>query len=147
MASKFETEFITPWNFVKAREQIYSKLFNCEVLEPLASRHKYTYFNNQKEEKSVLDKRTAYDRLHDFSQYDIRKTRCDRKKQSTIWQGIHEENKNKKVGMTTSLWYGRPNRVQIDFSERKYCRTTMIQDAIYRKHDLNLSPDLERRLL
>ena len=116
-------------------------------LEPFAPRHKYTYFNNQKQEKRVLDKRPAYDIIHEISPYDFTKPRCDRKKQSSIWTGIHEENKNKKVGMTTSLWYGRPNRVQIDYSDSKFYRTSTIKSEFYRKNDKNLTPELERQLL
>ena len=112
-------------------------------LKPFGPREMYTYFNSQTQGKRIFDKKTAYDRLHDKSPYDFRKARCDRKKQSTIWEGIHEQNKYHKVGITTSLWYGRPNRIQVDFPESKFRRSRFIQDSFYSRNNLNLRPDLE----
>lgn len=116
-------------------------------MEPLAPPGKYSYFNIHGRKKNGLDKRTAYDRLHDKSSYDFTKPRCDRRKQSTIWMGIHEENKNQKVGKTTSLWYGRPNRIQIDIPESKFHRANIISEWFFNKNNINLAPDLNRDLL
>lgn len=92
-------------------------------LEPFAPRHSITYFNNNKEESA----KSAYKRLHSL-EFDLSKPRCDRAKPDLYWLEISRENKGHKVPMTTNLWYGRPNRVQVDFPETKFNRSSKMQE-------------------
>lgn len=92
-------------------------------LEPFAPRHSISYFNNNKEDST----RSAYERLHS-TVFDPSKARCDRTKPSLFWLEISKENKGHKVPMTTNLWYGRPNRVQVDIPEKKFNRSNKMRE-------------------
>ncbi|XP_043289458.1 uncharacterized protein C5orf49-like [Venturia canescens] len=138
MASKSRAGFVTPWNMMKAREELIPRLFRCETLEPLGPRDSMTYFNNHKNIESSDMRITGYDRLHDHTPYDQSKPRCDRIKRDTIWREIHEENKLHKVAIITSHWHGRPNRVKLDFHDGKFGRTNEIRDDFYRRNGVDL---------
>ncbi|KAK9308927.1 hypothetical protein QLX08_001330 [Tetragonisca angustula] len=119
-----ETEYVIPWVQMRAkREYILKASKQYPVLEPFAPRHSITYFNNNKEESA----KSAYERLHSLD-FDLSKPRCDRTKPDLYWSEISRENKGHKVPMTTNLWYGRPNRVQVDFPETKFNRSSKTQE-------------------
>ena len=96
-------------------------------LDPFALRNSITYFNNNKEDSA----KSAYERLHSVD-FDLSKPRCDRTKPSLYWLEISKENQGHKVPMTTNLWYGRPNRVQVDFPGTKFNRSSKMQEFYIR---------------
>lgn len=116
-------------------------------LEPFGARDSITFFDNHKSLETRSDTVTGYDRLHDRTPYDQTKPRCDRTKQAIIWQGIHVENKSHRIPMIAEHWYGRPNRVQVDFPDGKYRRSNKIRDNFYRRNGTNLSTNNNRELL
>ena len=108
-----------------------------------------TYFNNNKNSIIISDslsKITGYDRLHNVPPYDYTKTRCDRSKPSKIWNEIYKENIHHTVPMITSHWYGRPNRVQVDFPDNKFKKSNKMRDNFYRRNGTNLSSIMDRQL-
>ncbi|XP_011692028.1 PREDICTED: uncharacterized protein LOC105452534 isoform X2 [Wasmannia auropunctata] len=128
------TEFITPWIHMRRQEARFRNEMKClDVVGPSTERHSTTYFGNRKREKRIADARSAYDRLHDITPFDPGKPRCDRTKQSFIWAEIHEENKCHVVPMTANHWYGRPNRVQIDYPDMKFAQSSETRD-FYSRH-------------
>ncbi|KAL0114690.1 hypothetical protein PUN28_011769 [Cardiocondyla obscurior] len=122
-------EFVTPWVRMRQWEiKIRNERKRLSVTEPLAERHTTTYFGNYKQEGRIADARSAYDRSHDVTPFDPGKPRCDRANPSLIWAEIHEEDKRHVVPMTANHWYGRPNRVQIDFPDMRFARSTKTRD-------------------
>lgn len=107
----------------------------------MAERYSITYFNNRKREKRIAAAVPAYDLYHDMTPFDPRRPRCDRAKPDAIWAEIHEENKRHVVGMTGNLWYGRPNRVQIDYPDPRFAKSVKTKE-FYTRRNLNLTPDL-----
>ncbi|XP_018375453.1 PREDICTED: uncharacterized protein LOC108769131 [Trachymyrmex cornetzi] len=131
----YRTEFITPWNHMRRQEvSIRNEMKRLKVAEPSTERHSTTYFDNRKREKRIADTRLAYDRLHDVTPFDPSKPRCDRTKPRFIWAEIHEENKRHVVPMTANHWYGRPNRVQIDYPDMRFARSSKTRDFYSRNH-------------
>ncbi|XP_029036969.1 uncharacterized protein LOC114873140 [Osmia bicornis bicornis] len=127
-----QPEFVTPWVQMRATEECMVKeAKQYPMLEPFAPRHSISYFNNNKEDST----RSAYERLHS-GVFDPSKARCDRTKPSLYWLEISNENKGHKVPMTTNLWYGRPNRVQVDFPEKKFNRSNKMREFYSRKFRL-----------
>ncbi|XP_017752701.1 PREDICTED: uncharacterized protein LOC108545535 [Eufriesea mexicana] len=119
------TEYVIPWVQMRAKEEYIRRASRqYPVLEPFAPRHSISYFNNNKEES----RKSAYERLHRVDGYDAAKPRCDRTKPSLYWLEISKENRGHKVPMTANLWYGRPNRVQVDFPGKKFNRTSKMQE-------------------
>lgn len=106
--------------------------------EPLTERYSQTYFNNRKREWRIADVRSSYDRSHDVAPFDPSKPRCDRARRSLIWAEIHEENKRHVVPMTVNHWYGRPNRIQIDYPDMKFARSSKTKD-FYSRGRLDLT--------
>ncbi|CAL7937485.1 unnamed protein product [Xylocopa violacea] len=134
------TEYITPWVQMRAREECVLKASKqYPVLEPFAPRCMDSYFNNYKEDST----KSAYERLHRVD-FDPRKSRCDRTKQSLYWLEISKENRGHKVPMTSNLWYGRPNRVQIDFPGKKFNRSSRMQE-FYTPGRFSLITDTDER--
>ncbi|TGZ47922.1 Uncharacterized protein DBV15_07606 [Temnothorax longispinosus] len=145
--SMYRTEFITPWMRMRGWEaSIRNEMKRSSVAEPSTERHSTTYFDNRKREErrriGVAGARSAYDRLHgdDVIPFDPSKPRCDRTKPSFIWARIHEEDKRHVVPMTANHWYGRPNRVQIDYPDMRFARSSKTRDFYSRNH-LILTPD------
>ncbi|KAH0945452.1 hypothetical protein HN011_001137 [Eciton burchellii] len=134
-------EFITPWIQQRRIEDgIRNEMRILTVAEPWAERHSITYFNNRKRERRIADVRSAYDRAHDLTPFDPSKPRCDRPKQSLIWAEIHDENKRHVVPMTANHSYGRPNRVQIDYPDPRFARSSKTKDFYSRRY-FNLMAD------
>ncbi|XP_071866723.1 uncharacterized protein [Bombus fervidus] len=124
----YRTEYIIPWVQMRAREEYILKASRqYPVLDPFAFRNSITYFNNNKEDSA----KSAYERLHSVD-FDLSKPRCDRTKPSLYWLEISKENQGHKVPMTTNLWYGRPNRVQVDFPGTKFNRSSKMQEFYIR---------------
>ncbi|KOC63997.1 hypothetical protein WH47_01312, partial [Habropoda laboriosa] len=108
--------------------------------EPFAPRHSITYYNNRKEDSA----KSAYERLHSIEGFDPGKPRCDRTKPNLYWLEISKENKGHKLPLTTNLWYGRPNRVQVDFLQKKFNRSSKMAE-FYTRSRLNLISDENER--
>ncbi|XP_012145423.1 uncharacterized protein LOC105663070 [Megachile rotundata] len=137
----FEAEYVIPCVRMRAGEEsIRRAAKKYPILEPFAPRHVITYFNNNKEDS----RKSAYERLHKHD-FDPRKPRCDRTKPSLFWLEISEENKGHKVPMTTNLWYGRPNRLQVDVPEKKFNRSSRMAEFYSRK--LLLIDEDERKVV
>ncbi|XP_076678324.1 uncharacterized protein LOC143374241 [Andrena cerasifolii] len=134
----YRTEFVIPWVQMRARDEYNLRASRSyPVLEPFAPRHSISYFNNHKEDST----RSAIERLHSVEGYDPGRPRCDRAKSSLYWLEIAKENKGHKIPMTANLWYGRPNRIQVDVPEKKFNRSSKMQEfySIY-----GLTPISER---
>ncbi|XP_012172064.1 uncharacterized protein LOC105666518 [Bombus terrestris] len=124
----YRTEYVIPWVQMRAREEYILKASRqYPVLDPFALRNSITYFNNNKEDSA----KSAYERLHSVD-FDLSKPRSDRTKPSLYWLEISKENQGHKVPMTTNLWYGRPNRVQVDFPGTKFNRSSKMQEFYIR---------------
>ncbi|XP_066581969.1 uncharacterized protein [Prorops nasuta] len=137
-----KADSVTPWARMKAFEEFIPKASSYKDVEPFAPRYSITYFNNKKMDEGLRSKVTAYDRLYAPVVFDPKQRREDRSKESILWEGIHQENKSHKIGMTTSLWYGRPNRLQIDTPLKKFCRHYRIIEDSYRQ--LSNGPNLTK---
>ncbi|XP_017791577.1 PREDICTED: uncharacterized protein LOC108573624 [Habropoda laboriosa] len=136
-----QTEYIIPWVRMRAAEQHIRKASKqYPVLEPFAPRHSITYYNNRKEDSA----KSAYERLHSIEGFDPGKPRCDRTKPNLYWLEISKENKGHKLPLTTNLWYGRPNRVQVDFLQKKFNRSSKMAE-FYTRSRLNLISDENER--
>ncbi|XP_072760030.1 uncharacterized protein [Anoplolepis gracilipes] len=142
----YRTEFITPWIRMRAEEvKIRKKEKLLSVAEPWIERYATTYFDNRKRERRIADARSSYDRLHDVTPYDPSKPRCDRTKSSLIWAEIHEENKRHVVPMTANHWYSRPNRIQIDYPDMRFARSSKTRDFYSRNRIPDLTSDRPER--
>ncbi|XP_043263957.1 uncharacterized protein LOC122404120 [Colletes gigas] len=137
----YQTEYVTPWVQMRARDENTLRAAKFyPVLEPFAPRYSISYFNNNKEDST----KSAYERLHSAVDYDPAKPRCDRTKPSLYWLEISKENNCHKVPMTSNHWYGRPNRIQVDFPEKKFNRSSKMLE-FYSRAGLNLISEDERR--
>lgn len=81
-----------------------------------------------------------YDRVHDKSPDDFRKSRSNRARQADIWQKIYDQSRLHTVPLTQAHCHGDPNRKQTDFPDSTFFRTKTIQDNFYRRKDVNVPP-------
>ncbi|XP_053976783.1 uncharacterized protein LOC128875317 [Hylaeus volcanicus] len=137
----YRTEFVIPWVQMRARDEhtLRARKF-YPVLEPFAPRHSISYFNNNKKDSA----KSAYERLHSAADFDLGKPRCDRTKPSLYWLEIAKENNGHTVPMTSNHWYGRPNRIQVDFPQKKFNRSSKMLE-FYSRSGLNLISDEDER--
>ncbi|KAB0803975.1 hypothetical protein PPYR_00945 [Photinus pyralis] len=144
-AAQPKTEFKTPISIMKSKEQAWAKLERAPFPAPDLTKLKtMTYFDNP----INYEFKQEYDHFFAFTKtlplFDHRKRTDNRAYPADIREHIFQQEKRKAVPATTSLVYGRPCRVQIDFPMMQYFRQAEIA-SMYRRS--GVMPPIERELI